>query len=173
METKKTPSGRKARPAAQLNTWTHRIRSANYWHSWFITVVINPGSERGPLGVMHKAISPPHVPQSSVSVLVPQCQANKTVESDNLLEALTQFKDKDITKQRTNRTRRVNWLNKNKINGWSYIKKNVPDQLFSRELLRKQCRPQLSGRVFIGTSMKKRRLAVTHTLFTAFMCTTT
>lgn len=33
-----------------------------------------------------------HGPQSSVPV--PQCQANKSVESDNLSEALTQFKDK-------------------------------------------------------------------------------
>lgn len=117
--------------------------------------MINPGSGRGPLGVMHKAISPPHVPQSSVSVLVPQCQANKTVESDNLLEALTQFKDKDITKQRTSRTRCVNWLNKNNMNGRPYVKDNVPDQLFSRELLRKQYRPLLSGRVYVGFSMKK------------------
>lgn len=36
--------------------------------------------------------SPPHGPQSSMPV--PQCQANKSVESDNLSKALTQFKDK-------------------------------------------------------------------------------
>lgn len=28
---------------------------------------------------------------------LPQCQAHKTVESDNLLQARTQFKDKDVT----------------------------------------------------------------------------
>lgn len=37
--------------------------------------------------------SPPHGPQSPMPV--PQCQANKSVESDNLSKALTQFKDKD------------------------------------------------------------------------------